>query len=75
MVQENWEEVANAAHKMAAPVKHLQAQALYARIKELERLAGEQVNPDRIPGLIREIETELSAIHDYLKEKYLDKTS
>lgn len=75
MVLENWEEVANAAHKMAAPVKHLQAQALYARIKELERLAGEQVNPGRIPGLIREIETELSAIHDYLKEKYLDKTS
>ncbi len=40
--QEKWEEVYNSAHRMAAPVKHIAASALYSLIKQIEKSAQQK---------------------------------
>jgi signal transduction histidine kinase/DNA-binding response OmpR family regulator len=56
------------AHKLAAPAKHLQANTLYIRLKELEN-SSENRNPDEIKKLIGDISLEISLINTILKQK------
>ncbi len=64
----DWNSIAETAHKLAAPAKHLQATALYGQLKKLENNA-EKSNPDEIKYLIAVIELEINRINLILKQK------
>ena len=64
----DWSAVADTAHKLAAPAKHLQATLLYNHLKQLENTA-ENSNPEEISELIGLIEVEISKINSILKQK------
>ena len=63
------EAVAEAAHKLAPPAKHMQANQLYDILKELE-IHGNQANPDwpAMETKIRKAEEEINALVSLLTE-------
>jgi CheY-like chemotaxis protein len=63
----DWSAIAETAHKLAAPAKHLQATSLYNHLKELENTAikgNRAVNQK----LILKISEEISQINSFLKQ-------
>lgn len=64
----DWSALAETAHKLAAPAKHLQATSLYNYLKKLETTV-ENLNPDEIKELIELIELEINNINSVLKQK------
>jgi len=64
----DWIAIAESAHKLAAPAKHLQATALYDYLKQLEN-RDENTHPDEIKKLIALIEEEIKHINSILKNK------
>lgn len=64
----NWTSLSETAHKLAAPAKHLQATALYSRLKKLENIS-ENNPPEEIKNLIDVIEKEITYINSVLKQK------
>ena len=64
----DWATVAETAHKLAAPAKHLKATTLYNHLKKLETSA-ENLNPDEIKALIDSITMEINNINSILKQK------
>ena len=60
--------LAETAHKLAAPAKHLQATLLYNHLKQLENTA-ENSSPEEINELIGTISGEISRINSILKQK------
>jgi hypothetical protein len=63
----DWVAVSGAAHKLAAPAKHLNASILYNNLKKLESHAENQGDIAEIKNLIIAIETEILRINTYLK--------
>lgn len=66
----NYRLLADLAHKMASPVKHIQARHLYSKLKELESLDYSQPDKEKIFILFSEIENELRTINTFLKDVY-----
>jgi len=64
----DWSALAETAHKLAAPAKHLQATSLYNHLKKLETTV-ENLNPDEIKALIDSITMEINNINSILKQK------
>ena len=64
----NWTALAETAHKLAAPAKHLHARTLYSNLKKLENIA-ENSHPEAIKNLIDEIEKEITLLNSLLKQK------
>ena len=64
----NWSELAETAHKLAAPAKHLQATTLYNRLKKLETTT-ESSNPEELKQLIEQVDLEVTRINSVLKQK------
>ncbi len=64
----NWSELAETAHKLAAPAKHLQATTLYNQLKKLENTA-ESSTPEEMKNLIAQIDLEINRINSILKQK------
>ena len=64
----DWNSMAETAHKLAAPAKHLQATSLYNHLKKLENMT-DYSNPDEIKKLIALIELEINRINSILKQK------
>lgn len=64
----NWAALAETAHKLAAPAKHLQANSLYSNLKKLENTAGNS-NQDEIMKLIDAIEKEIKHINSELNQR------
>lgn len=64
----DWNALAESAHKLAAPAKHLQATSLYNHLKKLENIA-ENTEPEEIKKLIEKIEKEVIGINSILKQK------
>ena len=60
--------IAEAAHKLAAPAKHMLATTLYNHLKKLENSA-ENLTPAEINGLIEIIGNEIRLINSFLKQK------
>jgi len=60
--------IAEAAHKLAAPAKHMLATKLYNHLKKLEHSA-ESLTPDEINGLIGIVENEIRLINTFLRQK------
>jgi signal transduction histidine kinase/CheY-like chemotaxis protein/CHASE3 domain sensor protein len=66
---EDWDTIAGAAHKLAAPAKHLNAGNLYARLKDLEQACNPGANKKVVEQLVQTISTELLRITAYLEQK------
>jgi len=64
----DWIALAETAHKLAAPAKHLQATLLYNNLKKLETTV-ENLNQDEIMALINTISMEINQINSILKIK------
>jgi CheY-like chemotaxis protein/HPt (histidine-containing phosphotransfer) domain-containing protein len=60
--------ISEAAHKLAAPAKHMLAIELYNHLKKLENSA-ESLRPDEINGLIEIIENEIRQVNSFLWQK------
>lgn len=63
----DWAAVSGAAHKLAAPAKHLNASILYNNLKKLESQTENQGDIAEMKNLITAIETEILRINTYLK--------
>jgi len=61
-----------AAHKLAAPAKHLQATSLYNHLKKLEN-STEEANSEELKKLIGMIENEITQINSILNLKLREK--
>ncbi|MFA5329629.1 MAG: response regulator [Prolixibacteraceae bacterium] len=68
----DWIGIGEAAHKLAAPSKHLHAIKLYANLKILENEATESKDMEKTQRLIQEIEQEIIEINTYLTQKLSD---
>jgi signal transduction histidine kinase/CheY-like chemotaxis protein/HPt (histidine-containing phosphotransfer) domain-containing protein len=64
----DWIALAETAHKLAAPAKHLQATSLYDHLKKLENTV-ENLNQNEIKDLINTITLEINHINLILKIK------
>jgi len=60
--------LAEIAHKLAAPAKHMHATKLYGHLKKLENSA-ESLTPSEIDELMKTIETEINLINSLLKQR------
>lgn len=65
----NGQAIAEAAHKLAAPAKHMQAKYLYDKLKTLETEAPVIENLPEIPQIVEEVEAEIRQITGILKKK------
>lgn len=66
----SWIEVADAAHKIAAPCIHFNAKLLYGLLNEIEEKARNKENTDRIPELVHHLEKEAAILMPLLKKKF-----
>jgi signal transduction histidine kinase/FixJ family two-component response regulator len=66
---QDWNAIGEAAHKLAAPAKHMAALYLYDRLKILEKEAPGGKDPSKIKKIVEEINTEIQQIHAILKQK------
>lgn len=64
--ENNWDAVSEAAHKLAAPCKHIGASDLYVQIKKLEKCAGNRELLESMPELILWIEHKIDEINNSL---------
>jgi signal transduction histidine kinase/DNA-binding response OmpR family regulator len=64
----DWSAMAETAHKLAAPAKHLNATSLYNHLKKLETTV-ENLNPVEVQGLLEVIQMEINNINSILKQK------
>ena len=64
---ENWNEVFENAHKMAAPVKHIGAMQLYEKIKTLEKMAKGSAKVESVVPVFQEIKIEIKELNIILK--------
>jgi signal transduction histidine kinase/ActR/RegA family two-component response regulator len=60
--------IAEAAHKLAAPAKHMLASKLYDHLKKLEN-SVESLTPEEINKLTQIIENEIGLINSFLRQK------
>ncbi len=65
----DWTGIEAAAHKLAAPSKHMHAQNLYSNLKILENEAVANKDMAKTQKLIQEIEREIIKINCYLSQK------
>lgn len=65
----DWDAIAEAAHKLAAPANHLNASTLYSNLKTLEHEAENSKDIDKIKSLILQIKQEISHINIFLNKK------
>ena len=66
---QDWNTIGEAAHKLAAPAKHLAAIYLYDKLKILEKEAPNAEDPSKIEKIVEEINAEIQQIHIILKQK------
>ncbi len=71
--QKNWDGVAHYAHKISSPCKHLGAEELSGKLKEIEIKARTRENVNDIGSLVLEVEQEIeiliSNIGNYLENR------
>ncbi len=66
--EKNWQGISDAAHKMAAPCKHIMANDLYGKIKLLEKNTENSEALHSLPELISSIEQKVERINKSLSE-------
>lgn len=68
LADKNFDRISNLAHKMAPPVMHIRADALYQEIKDLENLEFADVPEQVIEGMIKSVESRIATINEYMKD-------
>ncbi len=68
--KDNLNVIAEVAHRMAAPVKHIGAKNLYENIKLLEKLAQQNVTVEAVSKVFQEIKDEIEEFNTTLKLYY-----
>lgn len=71
--ENNFERLADLAHKMASPVKHIHADDLYNQIKIMERSCFRPGASVEIPEMLRIIEDQIRKIQQFLRN-YIQKS-
>lgn len=66
--ENNWQGISEAAHKMAAPCKHIMAIDLYDKIKKLERFTNNLESIEEVPELIKSIDQKVEKINKSLSQ-------
>lgn len=66
---QDWKTIGEAAHKLAAPAKHMSALSLYNMLKILEKEAPAGKDASKIEMLVEEIRTEIIKIQSILKQQ------
>jgi signal transduction histidine kinase/CheY-like chemotaxis protein/HPt (histidine-containing phosphotransfer) domain-containing protein/CHASE3 domain sensor protein len=56
--QSDYKSIAELAHRICAPVKHIRAERLYSLFKKMENLCRSNANLDELPDLLNEINKE-----------------
>lgn len=69
IANQDWEAVGEAAHKLAAPAKHMTALVLYDILKVLEKEAQKGKDPSKIKKLVEEIGIEIRQISAILTRR------
>jgi len=64
----DWKSVSEAAHKLAAPSKHLNADDLYNKLKKLEDVTRNSFEPAGIIALYESTEAEIKKVIAFLQE-------
>jgi signal transduction histidine kinase/DNA-binding NarL/FixJ family response regulator len=58
-----WDVISEEAHKIASPCKHIQADVLYSKLKELEKNTEKLVRLNEISNLVLSVEDDLNQIN------------
>ncbi len=66
---QNWEEVAKIAHSAKSNIDMLEIKSSFYKIKEIEALAKERKNTEKIPELLKKIETEMNTVFEELRQE------
>ena len=67
MEKEDWDSVKKIAHSTKSNIDMLEVQSSFYKIKEIEMLAKEQNETEKIPDLLEEIEKEMATVYKGLK--------
>ncbi len=67
--EENWETVRSIAHSAKSNIDMIQVNSSFVKIKEIEALASEAKETDKIPPLLSEIEKEMNIVFADLKKE------
>ena len=73
--EKNWDAVADQAHKIMAPCRHLEAMQLLAYLKEIEQKARTKKALTRLPSLIGKMEREAQGVMKEIKRTFLSEVS
>ncbi|MEN8116835.1 MAG: ATP-binding protein [Bacteroidota bacterium] len=68
LTEKNWKAISNAAHKMAAPCKHIMANDLYDKIKQLEKNTENSEELEKVTELVLFIEQKVEKINKSLSD-------
>lgn len=66
---QDWKMIGEAAHKLAAPAKHMAAVYLYDKLKILEKEAPAGKDPSKIKRLVEDIRKETIKIQTILRQQ------
>ena len=64
--ENDWAELAEIAHKMAAPAKHMNVMPLYDRVKKIEQLAEDAKDIDELKSQLTFLNRDVSAVNNHL---------
>lgn len=64
---ENWLEMAEWAHRICSPCKHLQADFLYELLKKIENAGRSKTGLDGIPSLVAQVKLEASLVMEEVR--------
>ena len=67
MEKEDWDAVKRIAHSTKSNIDMLEVQSSFYKIKEIETLAKEQHETEKIPILLEKIEKEMATVYTGLK--------
>lgn len=71
--KKNFQAIADLSHKLAAPVKYMNVTTIYNTTKELEQLAKEGEESEIIAQKVTQLQSEIEALNEELKELLKDK--
>ena len=65
---QNWDEIADIAHKMATPAKHMNLKEIYSRIKKIQELAENGHDQKEITSHVSFLQEEMNAVNKYFSK-------
>ncbi len=69
MEKGNWKEVAKTAHTVKSNIDMIGVKSSFYKIKEIEFLAKQEKDTDKIADLFKEVKKEMNTVFDGLKQE------